>query len=67
MALSPSRRIFYMKYSSHLPLNYDNLFKMTPFIVMEYVCFQYGINAQSTKNQPFYWLFIYYCWWAKCI
>ncbi len=50
MALSPSRRIFYMKYSSHLPLNYDNLFKMTPFIVMEYVCFQYGINAQRTKN-----------------
>lgn len=49
MALSPSRRIFYMKYSSHLPLNYDNPFKITTFIVMGYVCFQYGINAQWTK------------------
>lgn len=49
MALSPSRRIFYMKYSSHLPINYDNPFKITTFIVMGYVCFQYGINAQRTK------------------
>ena len=49
MALSPSRRIFYMKYSSHLPVNYDHPFKMITFIVLRCVYFQCRINTQRTN------------------
>ena len=49
MALNPKRRIFYMKYSSHLPINYGRPFKMITFIVMRCFYYQYEINIQRTK------------------
>lgn len=49
MALNPKRRIFYMKYSSHLPINYGRPFKMITFIVMRCFYYQYEINIQRKK------------------
>lgn len=49
MALSPSRRIFYMKNSTHLQFDYDPLFVMIIFIVMRCVYFQCGISIHRTK------------------
>lgn len=66
MALSPKRRIFYMKYSSHLPINYDHPFKMITFIVMRCFYYQYEINIQRTKLSCGYrnaYLHCGYFWW----
>ncbi len=57
MALSPKRRIFYMKYNSYLPINYNHPFKMITFIVMRCFYYQYEINTQRTN------LSCGYFWW----